>query len=250
MAKKAAGFGREVLIEICDYLMNQEDEALGCEERSMHHCTTICCCGTWWGGFVHHLELGPVGSAAAATTPADANEASTTSTTSTKTVDEELTAPKRTIRCETLLRGMPCDQFVQEVMVMWCNVTFHADHFLPATAMRTDSKERKEKLRKLRLDVMEEVAEGEEKHIFLRSKIPGGDAYTEWLEHVKKTASTVAIRYAKSVIKRQLVAQDKYCTLKTTFLRCSINKRCPVYSKLEKTLKFEKNKEYLVVQSI
>ena len=128
---------------------------------------------------------------------------------------------------------MPCDQFVQEVMVMWCNVTFHADHFLPATAMRTDSKERKEKLRKLRLDVMEEVAEGEEKHIFLRSKIPGGDAYTEWLEHVKKTASTVAIRYAKSVIKRQLVAQDKYCTLKTTFLRCSINKRCPVYSKLE-----------------
>eukprot|EP00974_Lingulodinium_polyedra_P037291 3577976-Lingulodinium_polyedra.AAC.1 len=62
---------------------------------------------------------------------------------------------------------MPCDQFVQEVM--WCNVTFHADHFLPlpATAMRTDSKERKEKLRKLRLDGMEEVAEGEEKHIFL-----------------------------------------------------------------------------------
>ena len=37
-----------------------------------------------------------------------------------KTVDEELTAPKRTIRRETLLRGMPCDQFVQEVM--WCNV--------------------------------------------------------------------------------------------------------------------------------
>eukprot|EP00975_Prorocentrum_lima_P061527 12880419-Prorocentrum_lima.AAC.1 len=115
--------------------------------------------------FVHHLELGPVGSAAAATTPADANEASTTSTTSIKTVDEKLTAPKRTIRWETLLRGMPCDQFVQEVM--WCNVTFHADHFLPATAMRTDSKERKEKLRKLRLDGMEEVAEGEEKHIFL-----------------------------------------------------------------------------------
>eukprot|EP00984_Skeletonema_dohrnii_P031720 scaffold24596_cov164-Skeletonema_dohrnii-CCMP3373.AAC.2 len=66
---------------------------------------------------------------------------------STKSVDEELTAPKRTIRRETLLRGMPCDQFVQEVM--WCNVKFHADHFLPA--MRTDSKERKEKLRKLRL---------------------------------------------------------------------------------------------------
>lgn len=106
-----------------------------------------------------------MGSAAAATTPADANEASTTSTTSIKTVDEKLTAPKRTIRWETLLRGMPCDQFVQEVM--WCNVTFHADHFLPATAMRTDSKERKEKLRKLRLDGMEEVAEGEEKNIFL-----------------------------------------------------------------------------------
>mmetsp|Transcript_28891 Transcript_28891/g.44624 ORF Transcript_28891/g.44624 Transcript_28891/m.44624 type:complete len:533 (-) Transcript_28891:285-1883(-) len=108
-----------------------------------------------------------VAAATAATTPADANEASTTSTTSIKTVDEKLTAPKRTIRWETLLRGMPCDQFVQEVM--WCNVTFHADHFLPlpATAMRTDSKERKEKLRKLRLDGMEEVAEGEEKHIFL-----------------------------------------------------------------------------------
>ena len=53
--------------------------------------------------------------------------------------------------------------------------------------MRTDSKERKEKLRKLRLiaksvfDGMEEVAKGEEKHIFLRSKVPrGGDARTEW----------------------------------------------------------------------
>mmetsp|Transcript_15663 Transcript_15663/g.23702 ORF Transcript_15663/g.23702 Transcript_15663/m.23702 type:complete len:122 (-) Transcript_15663:112-477(-) len=121
---------------------------------------------------------------------------------------------------------MPCDQFVQEVM--WCNVTFHADHFLPA--VRTDSKERKEKLRKLRLiaksvfDGMEEVAEGEEKHIFLRSKVSrGGDARTEWLDHVKKTASTVAIRYANSVIKRQL--GHRISTLMTTFLRCSINKR-------------------------
>ena len=218
--------------------------------RAMHHCTTICCCWTWWGSFVHHLELGPVGSAAAATTPADANEASTTSTTSIKTVDEELTAPKRTIRWEILLRGMPCDQFVQEVM--WCNVTFHADHFLPATAMRTDSKERKEKLRKLRLDGMEEVAEGEEKHIFLWSKIPGGDAHTEWLEHVKKTASTVAIRYAKSVIKRRSL-WHRISTLKTTFLRCSINTRWRLVlytANLRNTLKFEKNKEYLVVQSI
>ena len=33
MTKKVVGFGREVLVEICDYLMNQEDEALGCEER-------------------------------------------------------------------------------------------------------------------------------------------------------------------------------------------------------------------------
>ena len=33
MTKKAVGFGREVLIEICDYLMKQEDQALGCEER-------------------------------------------------------------------------------------------------------------------------------------------------------------------------------------------------------------------------
>ena len=33
ITKKAVGFGREVLIEICEYLMNQDDEALGCEER-------------------------------------------------------------------------------------------------------------------------------------------------------------------------------------------------------------------------
>lgn len=100
------------------------------------------------------------------TTPADANEASTAST---KTVDEGLTAPKRTIKWETLLRGMPCDDFVQEVV--WCNVNFHADHFLPT--LPTDSKTRKGQLRKLRLiatslfDGMEEVAEGEEKHIFI-----------------------------------------------------------------------------------
>jgi len=47
------------------------------------------------------------------------------------------------------------------------------------------------------------------------------------------------------------VAQDKYTqdNFLTMFNKHTM-KVGPVYSKLEKTLKFEKNKEYLVVQSI
>jgi len=54
--------------------------------------------------------------------------------------------------------------------VVWCNVTFQHDHFLPVVP--TDSKKRKGMLRKLRLIAtavfggMEQVAEGAEKDIF------------------------------------------------------------------------------------
>jgi len=190
-----------------------------------------------------------VAATAVETTPADVNEASTAST---KTVDEGLTAPKRTIKWETLLRGMPCDDFVQEVV--WCNVNFHADHFLPT--LPTDSKTRKGQLRKLRLiatslfDGMEEVAEGEEKHIFIWSKVPRGcdarsvDARTEWLKHVKETASGVAIRYVKSIIRRHLEAEGKYT--QENFRAAFHNQKMKVgavYSKLEKVLSLEKNKK-------
>ena len=181
------------------------------------------------------------------TTPADANEASTAST---KTVDEELTAPKRTIKWEELLRGMGYGEFVQEVV--WCNVNFHADHFLPT--LPTDNTKRKEKLRKLRhiatsvFDGMEEVAKDEEKDIFLRWKVPKGcdassvDARTEWLKHVKQTASDVAIRYAKSIIRRHLVAEGKYTedNFRTAFHKQKV-KVGAIYSKLEKVLSLEKN---------
>ena len=103
--------------------------------------------------------------------------------------------------------------------VVWCNVTFQHDHFLPVVP--TDSKKRKGMLRKLRLIAtavfggMEQVAEGAEKDIFLRSRVPratapnGFDESTKWLKHVKGTASTVAINSAK-IIRRLLVATDNY----------------------------------------
>jgi len=105
--------------------------------------------------------------------------------------------------------------------VVWCNVTFQHDHFLPVVP--TDSKKRKGMLRKLRLIAtavfggMEQVAEGAEQDIFLRSRVPRAratapnefDERTKWLKHVKGTASTVAINSAK-IIRRLLVATDNY----------------------------------------
>lgn len=137
---------------------------------------------------------------------------------STKNVNDELMSPKRTIDWETLLRRMNCGAFVQEVV--WCNVTFHPDHFLPV--VQSDSQKRKGNLRKLRLiatsvfEGMEEVAECAEKDVFLRSKVPRGTtpgefvARTKWLKHAKSTASKVAIKFAKSIIKRLLVANGNY----------------------------------------
>ena len=113
---------------------------------------------------------------------------------------------------------MNCGAFLQEVV--WFNVTFHPDHFLPV--VQSDSQKRKGNLRKLRLiatsvfEGMEEVAEGAENDVFLRSKVPRGTtpgefvASTKWLKHVKSTASKVAIKFAKSIIKRLLVANGNY----------------------------------------
>ena len=59
---------------------------------------------------------------------------------------------------------------------------------------------------------MKEIAQGDEKAIFLQSNVPkdDDDARAKWLNHVKETANSVAIKLAKSAIKRLLLAKDEY----------------------------------------
>ena len=59
---------------------------------------------------------------------------------------------------------------------------------------------------------MKEIAQGDEEAIFLQSNVPKNDddARAEWLNHVKETAKSVAIRLVKSVIKRLLKAKGEY----------------------------------------
>ena len=135
--------------------------------------------------------------------------------------------------------------------VVWCNVTFHANHFLPAA--QSDNKNRKNILRKLRLiaasvfEGMEEVAEGAEKDVFNLSKVPRGAtpddfvARTSWLKHVKTTASTVAIKFAKSIIRRLLVAKDNYTEdeFRKIFSKQKLGVG-PLYSKIEDMRSAEK----------
>jgi hypothetical protein len=149
----------------------------------------------------------------AAATGAIANEAITNADSATVNAFEELTAPKRQINWETI-RDWNCAVFVQEVVRS--NVDVDSDNFLPAAP--SDDKTRKERLKKLRhvarqlLASMKEIAQGDEEAIFLQSNVPmnDDDARAEWLNHVKETANSVAMRLARSVIKRLLRAKGEY----------------------------------------